>query len=53
MGQGLQERGEFSLRAFSNRKMDLIQAEGLFQLIESKSEIAREAGIFTASRTAI
>ena len=40
-GARLAERGEFSLQAFSNGKMDLVQAEGLLQLIESQSEIAR------------
>ena len=40
-GARLAERGEFSLQAFSNGKIDLIQAEGLLQLIESQSEIAR------------
>ena len=35
------KRGEFSLQAFSNGKMDLAQVEGLGQLIESESKIAR------------
>lgn len=41
-GARLAERGEFSLQAFSNGKMDLVQAEGLFQLIESHSPQARQ-----------
>lgn len=40
-GARLAERGEFSLQAFSNGKMDLVQAEGLLQLIEGQSEVAR------------
>ncbi len=36
------ERGEFSFQAFSNGKMDLVQAEGLLRLIESQSQAARE-----------
>ena len=40
-GARLAERGEFSLQAFSNGKMDLVQAEGLLRLIESRSEAAR------------
>ena len=40
-GARLAERGEFSFQAFSNGKMDLIQAEGLLQLIESKNKISR------------
>lgn len=39
----LAERGEFSLRAFFNGKKDLTQAEGLWQLIESRSEKARQS----------
>lgn len=35
------KRGEFSLQALSNGKMDLTQAEGLLQLIESESHLAR------------
>ena len=37
------ERGEFSLRAFCNGKMDLTQAEGIQRLIESRSEAARKS----------
>lgn len=41
-GARLAERGEFSLQAFSNGKMDLIQAEGLLQLIESQNQLVRK-----------
>ena len=40
-GARLAERGEFSLRAFAKGKIDLVQAEGLLQLIEGESQIAR------------
>lgn len=40
-GARLAERGEFSFQAFSNGKMDLVQAEGLLQLIESRNDIVR------------
>ena len=40
-GARMAERGEFSLRAFSNGKIDLTQAEGILQLIESKNKITR------------
>ena len=39
------EKGEFSLRAFANGKMDLAQAEGLFQLIESSGREARRQAL--------
>ena len=45
-GLRLAERGEFSLRAFLNGKTDLTQAEGLWQLIESRSERARQSAFF-------
>lgn len=35
------ERGEFSFRAFYNGKLDLVQAEGILSLINSKSDMAR------------
>ena len=41
-GARLAEKGEFSLQAFSNGKMDLVQAEALLQFIESKNEITRK-----------
>lgn len=34
------EKGEFSFRAFLNGKIDLVQAEGIFSLINSKSKDA-------------
>ena len=40
------ERGEFSLQAFSNGKIDLIQAEALLQLIEGKTPIARSQALY-------
>lgn len=45
-GLRLAEKGEFSLRAFLNGKKDLTQAEGLWQLIESRSEKARQNAFF-------
>ena len=45
-GARLAERGEFSLQAFSNNKMDLTQAEGLLQLIESESWASRRQAFF-------
>ncbi len=40
------EPGEFSLRAFSNGKMDLVQAEALLQFIESQSQASRRQAFF-------
>lgn len=40
-GARMAEKGEFSLQAFSNGKLDLIQVEGLLQLIESQSSASR------------
>ena len=40
------ERGEFSFRAFVNGKMDLVQAEGLHQLIESRNKQARQTAFY-------
>lgn len=39
------ERGEFSFRAFYNGKIDMVQAEGVLSLINSRSENAREVAI--------
>lgn len=39
------ERGEFSFRAFYNGKVDLVQAEGILSLINSKSDMARGLAI--------
>ncbi|GIW42467.1 MAG: tRNA modification GTPase MnmE [Candidatus Binatia bacterium] len=38
------ERGEFTRRAFFNRKIDLVQAEAVAQLVGAKSEGAVRAG---------
>lgn len=40
------ERGEFSLRAFMNGKLDLVQAEGLRQLIESQNKQAKQTALY-------
>ena len=40
------ERGEFSFQAFSNGRMDLVQAEALLQLIEAESSSARSQALF-------
>ena len=40
------KKGEFSLQAFSNGKMDLIQAEALLQLIEGENPLARKQALF-------
>lgn len=45
-GAVLAERGEFSKRAFLNGKMDLTQAEGVIELINSVSEGGAEAAVF-------
>ena len=44
-GARVAERGEFSFRAFANGKLDLAQAEGLLQLIESSSRQARRQAL--------
>lgn len=41
MGAELAEPGEFSLRAFQNKKIDLTQAEAIQGMIHAKSERAR------------
>ena len=41
-GARLAERGEFSFQSFCNGKMDLIQAEALLGVIESKNENLRK-----------
>jgi tRNA modification GTPase len=40
----LAKPGEFTKRAFKNKKIDLIQAEGIHNLIKSKNEISLKAG---------
>ena len=44
-GARLAEPGEFTKRAFLNGRIDLTQAEGIMNLIESKSEKSREMSI--------
>lgn len=39
------ERGEFSFRAFYNGKIDLVQAEGILSIIESKSDVSRSLAV--------
>ena len=41
----LAEPGEFSLRAFQNKKMDLVKAESIADLIHSESESAHKVAI--------
>ena len=36
------ERGEFARRAFLNFKMDLVEAEGLADLIDAETEVQRK-----------
>ena len=45
-GLRMAQPGEFSLRSFYNGKQDLVQVEGLFQLIESRNERARRSAFF-------
>ena len=44
-GARLAEPGEFTKRAFLNGRIDLTQAEGIMNLIESKTEISRKLSI--------
>ena len=44
-GARLAEPGEFTKRAFLNGRIDLTQAEGIMNLIESKSDKSREMSI--------
>ena len=44
-GARLAEPGEFTKRAFLNGRIDLTQAEGIMNIIEAKSDIAREMSI--------
>ena len=44
-GARLSEPGEFTKRAFLNGRIDLTQAEGIMNLIESKTDQAREISI--------
>lgn len=45
-GAVLAGRGEFSKRAFINGKIDLVQAEGIIDLINSDSEKGAETAVF-------
>ncbi len=45
-GAVLANRGEFSKRAFINGKIDLVQAEGIIDLINSESEKGAETAVF-------
>lgn len=44
-GARLAEPGEFTKRAFLNGRIDLIKAEGIMNLIDSKTEISRKMSI--------
>lgn len=44
-GAFVAERGEFTFRAFMNGKLDLIQAESVLALIESKSKAAADLAL--------
>lgn len=44
----LSEPGEFSKRAFLNGKMDLIEAEGIADLIHSETEVQRKQALIQA-----
>ena len=41
----LAESGEFTKRAFLNGRIDLVEAEGIMNLIDSKSELARKLSL--------
>jgi tRNA modification GTPase len=45
-GLGLAEAGEFSRRAFRNGKMDLVEAEGLADLLAAEGEVQRRQALF-------
>ncbi len=44
-GSRLAEPGEFTKRAFLNGRIDLVEADGIMNLIESKSEASRKMSI--------
>jgi len=44
-GARLAEPGEFTKRAFLNGRIDLVEAEGIMNLIESKSEVSRKLAL--------
>lgn len=41
------EPGEFTRKAFQNGKLDLIEVEGLADLLEAKTEIQRKQAFLT------
>ena len=45
VGARLADRGEFSYRAFMNGRMDLIQAESVLQLIDSRSPVSHHQAL--------
>ncbi|MEG2351360.1 MAG: tRNA uridine-5-carboxymethylaminomethyl(34) synthesis GTPase MnmE [Bacilli bacterium] len=51
LGCRLAEPGEFTKRAFLNGRIDLIQAEGVMDLINSKTELKRKLAINEVSGT--
>ena len=44
-GSRLANRGEFSYRAFMNGRMDLMQAESILQLIDSRSPVSHQQAL--------
>ena len=44
-GARLAEPGEFTKRAFLNGRIDLVEAEGIMNLIEAKSELSRKLSL--------
>ncbi|ATI72971.1 tRNA uridine-5-carboxymethylaminomethyl(34) synthesis GTPase MnmE [Mesoplasma florum] len=50
-GARMANKGEFSQRAFLNNKIDLIQAEGINDLIFAKNELALKIGVNNMSGT--
>ena len=45
VGARVADRGEFSYRAFINGKIDLVQAEGVLELVESQSKRSAQQGL--------
>lgn len=41
-GATIADRGEFTYRAFKNGKIDLVQAEGVLELIENQSQLGKK-----------
>ena len=44
-GARIAQPGEFTKRSFLNRRIDLTQAEAVIDLIESKTELSRQAAV--------